>query len=85
MIIHVDDCFVVGHSAAIDETIELIKNAGLELKIKKNATDYLGCEIIVDNDNNKAWMGQQNMINKIEKNFGDLVKQVKHQEHLIST
>jgi rRNA processing protein Gar1 len=74
MVTHVDDCFVVGHLAAIDKTIDLIMKSGLELKIEKNVMDYSWCGIRVNQDNTKAWICQQNMVNKIEKNVGDLVK-----------
>jgi Reverse transcriptase (RNA-dependent DNA polymerase) len=76
MVIHVDDCFVVGHTEAVEEIIHMIKKSGLEVKVEKNFTDYLGCEIFVIQDQTKAWMGQQNMINRIEKNFGKFVKGV---------
>jgi Reverse transcriptase (RNA-dependent DNA polymerase) len=74
MIIHVDDCFTIGNRKAIDHVIEEIKKKGLELKVEYNFTDYLGCEIYMKED--KAWMGQQGMIKKIEQNFGEMVKGV---------
>jgi hypothetical protein len=73
MEIHVNNYFVVGHTAAIYETIELINRSGLELKVEKNFTDYLGCEIFFNDNKTKAWIGQQTVVSKIEKNFGDLV------------
>jgi hypothetical protein len=73
MVIHVDDCFTVGHPAAIKEVISLIRKETLELKVSESVTDYLGCEIIVNKARNKAWIGQPHMIKKIEKAFGALV------------
>jgi hypothetical protein len=77
MVIHVDDCYTVGHGDAKREVIQLIEKETLELKVQENVTDYLGCEIVINKSRTKAWIGQPHMVNKIEKSFGELVKNMK--------
>jgi hypothetical protein len=73
LVIHVDDCFTVGNIEAIQETIKLIEEKGFELKVEE-VTDYLGCEILINKQRTKAWLGQPTMIKKIETTFGKLIK-----------
>ena len=71
--IYVDDNLLVGHPAAIEETIELLKENGLVLKVEDDLHDYLSCEIQFSPDKKKAWLGQPHLINKLEKKFGNQV------------
>ena len=71
--IYVDDNLLVGHPAAIEETIELLKENGLILKIEDDLHDYLSCEIQFSPDKKKAWLGQPHLIDNLEKKFGSQV------------
>ena len=70
MVIHVDDCFTIGIKKAIEELIQLINKKGLELKVEHDVKDYLGCEILINKQKRKAWIGQPTMIKKLQQTFG---------------
>ena len=72
--IYVDDNLMVGHEAAINETIRQIEQEGLVLKVEDNLHDYLSCEIVFSEDKKRAWLGQPHLISKLEETFGDTVK-----------
>ena len=44
--IYVDDCLFVGNEELIQETVEGIKNWGLQVKIEDDLSDYLSCKIL---------------------------------------
>ena len=71
---YVDDNLLVGHPAAIQDTIEQLRKNGLILKIEDDLHDYLSCEIIFSSDRKSAWLGQPYLIANLEKKFGDQVK-----------
>jgi hypothetical protein len=48
MIIHIDDCYVIGNKTTINELVEDLQNSGLKLKVSYKATDYLSCDINID-------------------------------------
>ena len=73
MVIHVDDCFTVGHKDAIEEVINLIKSKGLELKVDYEVKDYLGCELMINKKEKRAWIGQPHIIKKIEDLFSPFI------------
>jgi hypothetical protein len=73
-VIHIDGCFTIGHKKAIGNVINQIRKKGLDLKLKDNLKDYLGCEIYVNKDILKAWIRQQLLVNVIERIFIRLVK-----------
>ena len=68
---------MVGDNKAIDEAIEDIKQLGFSLKIQGDLKDYLSCEIHTNQDLTKAWLGQPYLIKKLEKKFGNQVKNLK--------
>ena len=72
--IYVDDNLMVGHEAAINETIRQIEQEGLVLKVEDNLHDYLSCEIVFSEDKKRAWLGQPHLILKLDETFGDAVK-----------
>ena len=43
----------------------------LQITIEDKLTDYLSCEIQLNDDRSKAWIGQPHMIKKIIKTFKD--------------
>jgi NAD(P)H-flavin reductase len=48
LVVHVDDCYVVGKLDSIQQVIRDIEAAGLKLKSEYNTKDYLSCEIKLD-------------------------------------
>ena len=57
VVLYVDDNLVVGHSAAVMDTIWKIEWNGLTLKVEDNLKDYLSCEIQMDNARKNGWLG----------------------------
>jgi Reverse transcriptase (RNA-dependent DNA polymerase) len=72
--IWVDDSLLIGHNAAIEQTIKDLQENGFNLKIEGELDDYLSCEISFSRDKSKGWIHQPHLIKKIEKKFGPLVK-----------
>ena len=58
----------------MDEFEEELKAAGLTVKVEKNLNDYLSCEIRINADLTKAWIGQPHLIQNLQDKFGDIVK-----------
>ncbi len=71
--LYVDDCFCCGNKEAIQETVKLIQEAGFNVTIENEMTDYLSCEILFSRDRKKCWIGQPHLIRKLEKKFGEMV------------
>ena len=72
--IWVDDSLLVGNQMAIDETINDLKNEGFTLKVEGSLHDYLSCEILIDRENKLGWIHQPHLVDKLEKKFGDEIK-----------
>ena len=68
MSIYVDDNFQVGHEEALDEAIDQIKST-LNIKIQTEENDYLGCDFLVPEDNEKGWLGQPHVIKSLLRNL----------------
>jgi hypothetical protein len=73
LVVHVDDCYVIGTKETLSETINNIKSKGLTIKTDFSTKDYLSCEVRFNNDKTKAWFGQPHMIKRIRQVFGSLV------------
>jgi hypothetical protein len=73
VVLWVDDCLFVGHPDVIKESIELLSKH-FKLKIEKDTSDYLSCEILYHKELTKCWIGQPHLCKKIELTFGNLVK-----------
>jgi hypothetical protein len=71
--LYIDDCYCVGHEAAIDDTIKRIIASGFKVKVENSLADYLSCNILFDKDKTKAWLGEPRLIKKLEKKLGDAV------------
>jgi Reverse transcriptase (RNA-dependent DNA polymerase) len=71
--VHVDDCYIIGTTTALENTVENIKKSGLNVTVQKNTKDYLSCEIVFDEKMEKAWFGQPHLVKKLSKVFGPLV------------
>jgi Reverse transcriptase (RNA-dependent DNA polymerase) len=72
--IHVDDCYMIGHRKALDQTVKDIEAAKLTVKVEHNTKDYLSCEIVFDKEKKKAWLGQPHLVKRLENKFESLLK-----------
>ena len=72
--IWVDDSLLVGHPNAIQQTIDDLQREGFDLKLDGSLDDYLSCEITFDRKKNVGWIHQPHLLTKLEKKFGDYVK-----------
>jgi hypothetical protein len=45
---------------------------GLKIKVEFDTEDYLGCEIRVDNEKKRAWLGQPHIVKKMLTRFADI-------------
>lgn len=70
----VDDSLLVGNQKAIDRTIQDLRREGFTLKVEGNLQDYLSCEITIDRDKKMGWIHQPHLLDKLEKQFGEEVK-----------
>lgn len=71
MAVHVDDCYIIGSTEALDDTVASIKASGLNVTVQTDTRDYLSCEILFDNKMQKAWFGQPHLVKKLQKTFGN--------------
>jgi hypothetical protein len=55
MVIHVDDCYMIGKVDLINQVVEDIKSKGLKLKVEFNMKDCLSCELLFDKARMVAW------------------------------
>jgi Reverse transcriptase (RNA-dependent DNA polymerase) len=76
--VYVDDCYAIGDKAALLEVIQQMQSKGFKLKVENDLSDYLSCEIIFNKDKTKAWLGQPNLIRRLETTFKDFVKSQKN-------
>ena len=72
--IYVDDCYAIGHEAALLDTIKKIQESGLKVKVENDLHDYLSCEVVFNNDKTKAWLGQPHLIKRLEKSFTEFIE-----------
>jgi hypothetical protein len=61
--IWVDDSLLIGHDAAIEQTIKDLQANGFGLKIEGELDDYLSCEISFSQDKSKGWIHQPHFHN----------------------
>ena len=72
---YVDDNLSAASSMELlDEVINEVKSHGYVLTITDDLSDYLSCEVKVNPDKTKMWIGQPHMVKKITLEFGDEVK-----------
>ena len=70
----VDDSLLIGDSDAIEDAVKDLEAEGFKLKIEGTLEDCLSCEITFNEDETVGWIHQPHLITKLEKHFGDLVK-----------
>jgi len=71
---YVDDIFCVSHKEALKEFILDLEKHGLSVKVTTELKDYLSCNLAFLEDGGTTWIGQPNLIWKLEEKFGYLVK-----------
>jgi Reverse transcriptase (RNA-dependent DNA polymerase) len=74
LVVHVDDCYVVGKLESIQQVVQDIEAAGLKIKTEYNTKDYLSCEIKMNRGKSIAWIGQPHQVKKLEDNFGEMTR-----------
>ena len=73
IVIHVDDCYLCGDEATVNESVKLIEEH-FKLKIERPVRDYLSCELELSKDKRTMWVGQPTLIGKLEGKFSKMVK-----------
>jgi hypothetical protein len=81
MVIHIDDCYVIGDKAAIKQMVEELYKKGLKTKVSPAAADYLSCDILTDYKNKIAWIGQPTLMKKLIKQFGKTIEKMGSYEY----
>ena len=69
IIIYVDDILVIGNNN-INEVVKTKVEEEFSIKTEYNLTDCLGCPFHINKIRMKGWLGQQSIINSLEKKFG---------------
>jgi Reverse transcriptase (RNA-dependent DNA polymerase) len=73
LIVHIDDCYVVGDTVALKHLVQEIYEQGLKTKVSPASSDYLSCDIKIDHDKKIAWIGQTTLMRKLIRKFKDKV------------
>jgi Reverse transcriptase (RNA-dependent DNA polymerase) len=76
LVIHIDDCYVVGDRQAIKLFIKELSDKGLKTKVSPGANDYLCCEVLVDYTRQIGWIGQPTLFKNLEQKFGSQVNKM---------
>ena len=79
LVSYVDDNAIAGDEAAIEDTLKGLNDNGLTFT-KESLTDYLSCEVMFNDDETKAWIGQPHMVKKLKKEFWEEIKGLKRYE-----
>ena len=69
IIIYVDDMLIIGKREQIQEFATMIQKE-FSVKILHNLVDYLSCELQMNKDKTKGWLGQPSIIKSLEQKFG---------------
>ena len=76
LVSYVDDNAIAGDEAAIED----LNDNGLTFT-KESLTDYLSCEVVFNDDETKAWIGQPHMVKKkLKKEFWEEIKGLERYE-----
>ena len=70
--LYVDDLLCIGANADIDQMINDLNKEGFKVKVENNLKDYLSCEIRLNKERTKGWIGQPHLIKRLEETFGTL-------------
>jgi Reverse transcriptase (RNA-dependent DNA polymerase) len=72
-VIHVDNCYLIGSDASLNDLVMKLEANGLKIKVELDAKDYLGYEILVDKGKKRAWLGQPHIVKKMMTRFADII------------
>ena len=67
---YVGDMLIIGKKEQIQDFASKIQKE-FSLKIQHNLTDYRGCEIHINKERTRGWLGQPSIIKSLEQKFGD--------------
>ena len=70
IILYVDDMLIIGKKEQIQDFASKIQKE-FSVKIQHNLADYLGCEIHMNKEKTRGWLGQPSIIKSLEQKFGD--------------
>ena len=76
LVSYVDDNAIAGDEAAIQDTLKGLNDNGLTFT-KESLTGYLSYEVVFNDDETKAWIGQPHMVKKLKKEFWEEIKGLK--------
>ena len=76
IIIYIDDTLIIGKEEAIDDAIKVLQGH-FQVKDPTSLEEYLGVQILQNDDGKKAWLGQPTNIKSLEKQFGERVAKKK--------
>ena len=74
IIMYVDDFLCVGDLNALNLMERELQESGLVIKVTENLTDYLSCEIKLDEKMESGYLRQPHLIASLKKSFEELVK-----------
>jgi hypothetical protein len=64
---------LIGSDASLDDLIQNLEANGLKIKVELDSKDSLGCEILVDEDQKCAWLGQPFIVKNMLSRFADII------------
>ena len=68
IIIYVDDMLIIGKREQIQEFATMIQKE-FSVQIQHNLVDYLSCELHMNKEKTKGWLGQRSKIKSLEQKF----------------
>ena len=71
---YVDDNLVIGEEDEILQFIKQVEKQGLKVTTESEVSDYLSCEVLLNQKKGKGWIEQPHILKKLEKTFGEKVK-----------
>ena len=74
--LYVDDCLCIGDNAALESLKKGLVEAGLIIKVQDDLTDYLSCEIKVNDAGNGGTLRQPHLIKNLKEKFGTMVEKM---------
>ena len=67
---------LIGSEELVNKFVKKLKNEDLTVTVNRGVSDYLSCEIVLDQERKRGWIGQPHMIKKIKSKFKEEVKNV---------
>ena len=72
--LYVDDCLCIGNKEALETLENELNEAGLKTTVETKLTDYLSCEININENSTKGTLRQPHLIKNLESKFGKEVE-----------